>query len=210
MTDRTRAAFGESWSCGAGTTCQPIIRNAALGLEFGQCLRLEEARNFSGQPCLAGAITTSPERPYQDRYRIVKQINSFGTGFSDKTYTCRPAKIGVPGGLAYRQCSPADRVFAGFTGGRVPDEICGMAGGKAFDDCVATNNFAACIGKSVVRGNRPTCGRERFCREDYMCQAFPDDVEGAATTVKDYGFCSPTYFLFQMRIDGHPDPLRRS
>jgi hypothetical protein len=61
----------------------------------------------------------------------------------------------------------------------------------------------------VVRGNQPTCGRERFCREDYMCQAFPDDVEGAATTVKDHGFCSPTYFLFQMRIDGHPDPLRR-
>jgi hypothetical protein len=72
---------------------------------------------------------------------------------------------------------------------------------------VATNNFATCYGASVVRGNRPTCGRDRFCREDFMCQALPDNVAGSSNLVKDFGFCSPTYFLFQMRIDNHPDPV---
>ena len=76
------------------------------------------------------------------------------------------------------------------------------------DTCVATNNFAQCYQASVVRGNRPTCGGDRFCREDFMCQALPDDIAGSGDIVKDFGFCSPTYFLFQMRIDNHPDPVR--
>ena len=83
-----------------------------------------------------------------------------------------------------------------------------LAGGKAFDQCVASNNFAKCYGASVVRGNRPTCGEGRFCREDFMCQALPGEIPGAADVVRDYGLCSPTYFLFQMRMDNHPDPIR--
>jgi hypothetical protein len=206
LTPSAKAEFGESWSCGAGSTCKAIIANPSVGLELGQCLRLEEARNFSGQPCLSGAIATVAGKPYLDRYVLTNQFGAHATGFSQTTFNCRPAKIGVPGGMAYRQCTPADRTFAGFTSGKIPDEICGLAGGKAFDDCVATNNFDACLSKAVTRGNRGTCSASSFCREDYMCQAIPDDVPGATGVVKDYGFCSPTYFLFQMRIDGHPDP----
>lgn len=206
LTESARKALGESWSCGAGSTCKAIIANPSVGLELGQCLKLEEARNFSGQPCLTGAITTASGKPYLDRYVQTGQFGAMATGFSPTGFNCRPAKIGVPGGMAYRQCTPADKSFAGFAGGKVPDEICGLAGGKAFDDCVATNNFDACLSKAVTRGNRGTCSATNFCREDYMCQAIPDDVPGATGVVKDYGFCSPTYFLFQMRIDGHPDP----
>jgi hypothetical protein len=83
-----------------------------------------------------------------------------------------------------------------------------LAGGRAFDRCVATNNFAQCYGASVVRGNRPTCGRDRFCREDFMCQALPNDLPDSKEVAREFGFCSPTYFLFQMRIDNHPDPVR--
>jgi len=202
-------AFGEAWGCIAGSTCKPLVASKAVGIELGQCVRLEEARNFSGQPCLTGAITTAAGKPYLDRYRQTGQFGAFAKGFSQTAFNCRPAKIGVPAGMAYRQCTPADRAFAGFANGKVPDEICGLAGGKAFDDCVATNNFDACLSKAVTRGNRGTCSATSFCREDYMCQAIPDDVPGATTTVKDYGFCSPTYFLFQMRIDGHPDPQGR-
>jgi hypothetical protein len=209
LTGSSRAEFGEGWSCGAGSTCKAIVANASVGLELGQCLRLEEARNFSGQPCLAGAITTVAGKPYLDTYKLTGQFGAFAKGFSQTSFNCRPAKIGVPGGMAYRQCTPADRSFAGFAGGKVPEEICGLAGGKAFDDCVATNNFDACLAKAVTRGNRGTCSATSFCREDYMCQAIPDDVPGATGVVKDYGFCSPTYFLFQMRIDGHPDPQGR-
>lgn len=41
-----------------------------------------------------------------------------------------------------------------------------------------------------------------------MCQALPPDLPGAARVAQENGFCSPTYFVFQMRIDGHPDPDR--
>jgi len=209
LTGESAKAFGESWSCAAGSVCKPLVESRAVGIELGQCVRLDEARNFSGQPCLTGAITTAVGKPYLDRYRKTGQFGAFATGFSQSAFNCRPAKIGVPAGMAYRQCTPADRTFAGFANGKVPDEICGLAGGKAFDDCVATNRFDECLSKAVTRGNRGTCSATSFCREDYMCQAIPDDVPGAATTVKDYGFCSPTYFLFQMRIDGHPDPQVR-
>ena len=206
LMEGARAAFGEGWTCGAGSTCKAIVANPSVGLELGQCLRLEEARNFSGQPCLTGLINTATGKPYLDRYTPTGQFGAFSKGFSQSAFNCRPAKIGVPGGMAYRQCSPADRSFAGFAGGKAPPEICGLAGGKAFDDCVATNDFDSCLAKAVTRGNRGTCSATSFCREDYMCQAIPDDVPGATGVVKDYGFCSPTYFLFQMRIDGHPDP----
>lgn len=209
LTGESARAFGEGWSCAAGSACKPLVESKAVGIELGQCVRLDEARNFSGQPCLTGAIATAVGKPYLDRYRKTGQFGAFATGFSQTAFNCRPAKIGVPAGMAYRQCTPTDRIFAGFANGKVPDEICGLAGGKAFDDCVATNRFDECLSKAVTRGNRGTCSATSFCREDYMCQAIPDDVPGATTTVKDYGFCSPTYFLFQMRIDGHPDPQAR-
>jgi hypothetical protein len=41
-----------------------------------------------------------------------------------------------------------------------------------------------------------------------MCQALATDILDSTEVAKDFGFCSPTYFLFQMRIDNHPDPIR--
>ena len=87
----------------------------------------------------------------------------------------------------------------------MPNEICGLVGGKKFDLCVATNNFDQCLGGAVNRGNRPACSADHFCREDYMCQSLPPDTPGVAK-VKGIGFCSPTYFIFQMRIDNHATP----
>ena len=60
----------------------------------------------------------------------------------------------------------------------------------------------------MLRGNRASCDADRLCREDFMCQSLPADVPDAARVRDRVGFCSPTYFLFQMRLDGHPDPLR--
>ena len=41
-----------------------------------------------------------------------------------------------------------------------------------------------------------------------MCQAFPPDTPNVKK-VKGIGFCSPTYFIFQMRIDNHTTPWER-
>jgi hypothetical protein len=138
--------------------------------------------------------------------KITGQFAAFAPAISRSDYTCRPPKIGVPGGLAYRACNDRDKNFAGFKPGKpMPNEICGLVGGKKFDVCVATNNFDQCLGGAVNRGNRPACSVDHFCREDYMCQALPPDTPGI-DKVTGIGFCSPTYFIFQMRIDNHATP----
>ncbi|MFK0691592.1 hypothetical protein ACFX5Q_25815 [Mesorhizobium sp. IMUNJ 23033] len=161
---------------------------------------------FSGHPCLTGSIASNERQPFNDRYKITGQFAAFATDISRTAYTCRPPKIGVPAGIAYRGCDDKDRAFAAFKAGKpMPSEICGLVGGKKFDTCVATNNFDQCLGGAVNRGNRPACSTDHFCREDYMCQSLPPDTPGVAK-VKGIGFCSPTYFIFQMRIDNHATP----
>ena len=40
-----------------------------------------------------------------------------------------------------------------------------------------------------------------------MCQALPPTLKNVSR-IAGSGYCSPTYFLFQMRIDNHPDPVK--
>ncbi|HEY8564750.1 MAG TPA: hypothetical protein VIL65_04565 [Beijerinckiaceae bacterium] len=194
-----------AWACGAEQTCEVLTENARLGVALGQCMPKPE-KVQAGVACLAGRIETA-DGSFQDRFRRLRQVNSFAERPTATQYNCRPARIGVPGGLAYRQCGPDDRAFKAFADGARPAEICGMAGGKSFDACVASGDFATCMAGSVARGMRPTCGRDTFCREDYLCQSLPEGLEGADKLPSDVGYCSPTYFVFQMRVDGHPDPI---
>ena len=173
---------------------------------MGQCLRPTEAGAYSGQLCLSGEIADG-DRPFNDTFEIGETLNSFAKTVNAKTHACRPPKLGVPGGASYRQCTGPERDFATFTKGARPDEICALAGGKQFDLCVASGDFASCIDTAVVRGNRQTCGGDRYCRDDFMCQDLPPTLANVSR-VKGNGYCSPTYFLLQMRIDNHPDPVK--
>ncbi len=202
----TGTDLAPGWSCAAGLACTAIADEAGTGVRFGQCLPPPE-KVFSGLPCLEGSVVAGAE-PWLDRFVPGAQISSFAPRASPAGYTCRPPVGGAPGGLAYRQCDAADKAFKGFSGGRMANEVCALAGGKAFDTCVASNNFADCLAASVLRGNRMACGGDRFCREDFLCQAFPPDLPGVGKLPAGTGFCSPTYFLFQLRLDGHPDPVK--
>lgn len=199
--------YAERWACAEGLQCRSIAAVSDAPLAMGQCLLpTGSAKMYSGQACLAGTISTWTGQPFNDRYRVDSQFAAFAPAISRDAYNCRPPVIGVPGGLTYRACKEADRDFAGFKQGQPPpDEICGLVGGKAFDKCAASNAFDECLGAATVRGNRQTCSETMPCREDYMCQALPPDTPKLAR-VKGYGFCSPTYFVFQMRIDNHPTP----
>ncbi len=201
---------GAGFTCEGRATCTDLAENAAVGVSYGQCVLNERRDEFSGQACLTGRITTADAaRPWLDRFAVTGQINSRAARINARDHTCRPPVGGAPAGLAYRQCDETDRRFARFAPGRTPpNEICGFAGGRAFDICVATNDFANCLGGSIVRGMRATCSADRLCREDFMCQALPADLPEVGR-VAGLGYCSPTYFLFQMRLDGHPDPRRR-
>lgn len=199
--------YAERWTCAEGLECRAIASVSDAPARMGQCLLpLGSTQLYSGQACLAGTIATNVAAPFNDRYRIDSQFAAFAPSISREAYNCRPPEIGVPGGLAYRACTPAERDFAGFRPGKpVPREICGLVGGKAFDKCAASNAFDECLGAATVRGNRQTCSATMPCREDYICQDLPPDTPKLAR-VKGYGFCSPTYFVFQMRIDNHPTP----
>jgi len=199
--------FAGDWQCGAGTVCTTLSTAPDTGLQVAQCLLPKDSEAmFSGHPCLAGDITTNASQPYNDTQTKTGQFAAFAKKISRTAYTCRPPRIGVPGGIAYRNCNPADRSFANFKQGEpMPNEICALVGGKKFDLCVATGDFSNCLGGAVNRGNRPACDATHFCREDYMCQSLPDDIPGKRR-VKGVGFCSPTYFVFQMRVDNHLTP----
>jgi hypothetical protein len=199
--------FASGWGCEAGLACTALASASGVPAKLGQCLLPADSPNmFSGHPCVTGEIATNSSQPFNDRMKVSAPFTAKAAAINRETYNCRPPKIGVPAGIAYRACTDRDRTFADFRPGKPePREICGLAGGKAFDLCVATNDFESCLGAAVVRGNRPTCSADTFCREDYMCQAFPADTPGIAK-VKGKGFCSPTYFIFQMRIDNHPTP----
>jgi len=207
MADDDAKAFSGGWACGEGTACTPVATATGTRMKLAQCLLPPKSEAmFSGHPCLSGAITTNESEPFNDRMKITGQFAAFAPAISREDYNCRPPKIGVPGGLAYRACTDKDRNFATFKPGKpMPNEICGLVGGKKFDACVATNNFDQCLGGAVARGNRPACSADHFCREDYMCQQLPPDTPGIEK-VRGIGFCSPTYFVFQMRIDNHTTP----
>ena len=70
----------------------------------------------------------------------------------------------------------------GFPGG-----MCAMpcAGGRAFGDCIKENVRPAGLRR---------CDATTPCRDDYIC----------ARTPKGEVDCMPPYFLFQLRVDGHP------
>ncbi|WP_245435875.1 hypothetical protein [Mesorhizobium tamadayense] len=175
------ARFGSSWQCGSGTVCTPIAtasgagRTRAMPAAKGQREDLFRPSLPDRHDCQQHRATF--QRPPQDH----RPFAAFAPAISRTAYTCRPPKIGVPGGFAYRGCDARDLAFSAFKAGKpMPSEICGLVGGKKFDICVATNNFDQCLGGAVNRGNRPACSADHFCREDYICQSLPPDTPGAA------------------------------
>jgi hypothetical protein len=133
-----------------------------------------------------------------------------------------------------RRCSLAEENFKVDFSKGIPDELCANQGGQGFDMCAAAGDSGACLERSIARSMLDTCSLSRTCREDYICQAFPDyqkiskakyvrlkngklvnlstpeQIDGQAIARArelGVGFCVPTYFLFNMRVDGHPSPV---
>ena len=131
-------------------------------------------------------------------------------------YNCRPTKIGVPLGRVTRPCKPDESKLAAFSPAAYPDEICAIVGGKGFEQMAKGYFDSALFAAGVGRGLLNVCSPSRFCREDYICQEMPDLLTGAKFGVspqtldtlksRKIGFCTPTYFVYQLRLDGHPNP----
>ncbi len=167
---------------------------------------------------------------FQDKWQLA------GTLKSMPGYKCVLPQSGAPLGRSSRSCTNSEENFIGLSNleNRIPDEICGNQGGNGFDLCAATGDSGACLESRVVRSMLDTCYPGHFCREDYICQSIPQyneiseehygtkkngkrvnqslpkkiNADFISIAKKEHlGFCAPTYFLFNMRLDGHPSPI---
>lgn len=246
------AHFADAPGCEAGTVCRATVTRAEGPSLFGECTLAQtgDAReNSAGAVCWYGEVRENRELPkargvppsfnffaFRDKWKLQGSVRS-AAAVKLKTHTCVLPQSGAPLGRQSRPCTVAEENFEGLADVRrdlAPAEICANQGGNGFDQCAATGDSGACLESRVVRAMLDSCSFGRFCREDYICQRFPDYHRIAK---KDYaqkkngklvnlsspekinvaslthlreegvGFCVPTYFLFNMRVDGHPNPV---
>jgi len=218
------------WSCNASRnlSCQAVVTNASASFHLGQCTPAPQ-HTYAGLTCRANVIDDSTAsggtrellsfslRSFNDRVSRDELIYKMPEGkLSGYDYNCRPAKIGVPLGRVTRPCKPEESRLAAIQPGRIPDEICAIVGGKGFEQMAKGYFDSAAFAVGVGRGLLNVCSPSRFCREDYICQEMPDLLTAAKFNVSPQslnvlksgkiGFCTPTYFVYQLRLDGHPNP----
>jgi hypothetical protein len=96
--------------------------------------------------------------------------------------TCDDNKVGFPDGMCTAACGGAEMC------GAIPQLVgfnaC-IAKSVSFEDCIKQNSTAAAV---------MSCDETHPCRDDYIC----------ARSASGAGACMPPYFLFQLRVDGHP------
>ncbi|HUS68087.1 MAG TPA: hypothetical protein VMZ28_26320 [Kofleriaceae bacterium] len=183
-----RAAYGDlcsmpgatafdAWPCADGLTCQAI--DPAVGeTQLGQCFP-EERR--AGDPCLRAELL-------QNHHSLDKLVMPWTELGCAPRYSCRKPGGGFPSGMCTSNCDAI----------ATPGEICGPTAGAGFADCLAgRTSFDTCLERHQELASRGRCNADRACRNDYVC---------ARTSAGQDGACVPAYFLFQLRVDGHPAP----
>jgi hypothetical protein len=167
--------------CGLGAafaawTCAPGLRCSPTSEgDVGECVA--DGPPGIGDACEASAVSPAID-PRRDTARLAAPARC-GEG-----RVCEGTSVGFPGGLCSGGC-----------GVLPPGAVCGgipllaefnscLGAGKSFDRCVADN---------ARPGALRACGFHTPCRDDYVCAR-----TGSG------GGCMPPYFLFQLRVDGHP------
>lgn len=177
----------EHWQCEEGLTCQKS--DEAQGEKIiGKCLPTVQK---SGDPCMYGSVTQADRNSDKITLDPTKRCNN-GHG----SYICNPV-IGPPGSK-----------LGGFPTGACAalvcknldpkSEICGRIAAKGFSLCLgdSSKTFEECLDTYSQDQGLGLCNKDRACRNDYVC----------VRVNKDQGACMPSYFVFQVRQDGHPAP----
>lgn len=209
-----------NWSCSSarGLTCQAMTTNASASFRVGQCVPTQK-NIYAGLSCRANVIDdATPKnaagnrlsynvRSFSDRVSKEELIYKVPEGkLSGYDNNCRPTAIGVPLGRLSRPCTTQEATLANLQPGK-NNEICAIVGGKGFEQMAKGYFDSVAFSASVGRGMLDTCSSTRFCREDYICQAMPETLtRGRFRPQTAVGFCTPTYFVYQLRLDGHPNP----
>ena len=148
--------------------------DAPAGEGVGQCLPPEP--RAAGDPCEAGPLDQK-----RDRVASVEKKACAGSA------VCNTNAVGFPGGMCTETCSALS-----------PSAVCGsIAVLDPFNACVARGEpFLDCLANNVRPAGFRACDSENPCRDDYICTRAGAGGRGGA--------CIPPYFLFQLRVDGHP------
>ncbi len=143
---------------------------------FGLCM---PAVAQAGSLCEPARITASAN-PAIDRAQRLPS-----PGCSAASPVCEATAVGFPEGMCSGSCTPGE-------------PGCGqIAVLDAFNRCLAQRRpFAQCL-QHTRPGQLQSCSATQACRGDYLCAQSAGAPAGL-------GLCMPPYFLFQMRVDGHP------
>lgn len=145
-------------------------------VEEGIGICLPDAPGRAGDPCELGTMTTHRD-PRRDTVsgRVERACHSGAA--------CNGNAVGFPGGMCAEPCIDEGTTRCG-----------AIAVLDPFNACLARNEpFSHCLTTHVRPAGLRRCSASSPCRDDYLCAG----EEGG-------GVCVPPYFLFQMRVDGHP------
>lgn len=228
--DRKGDASFRDWDCAAGLVCKTLHHSEAepgLGICLNKSDKLADLK--TGDPFIFGTFRAERVKDganpsvfrYHDSYCPTEDVLNRHHVRDGKDLTddgCLPTP-GDPENKSKREYIRGKGAyqFGGFFGGlrkvRVqqcsatspPGTACTSEAGMAFTECVMQlddrkTSFVPCLTlpQTTSRALVRSCNVERPCRDDYVCLAT------AATAKTGLGACLPPYFLFQFRIDGHP------
>jgi hypothetical protein len=169
------------WQCAEGLSCQAQGTAHGEPAQVGVCL---PAQAGVGDPCETSELTQTDD-PHRDR-----NANPQALSCAASAAICNESKVGFPGGMCTASCTSLPAQAA-----------CGaIAVLSSFNDCLARSQpFSSCIADNSSPAGLRRCDLTLPCRDDYLC----------ARTPGGNGACIPPYFLFQLRVDGHPSPRDR-
>jgi hypothetical protein len=129
----------------------------------------------AGDPCEAGPLDAK-----RDRVSRAERKACAGNA------ACNTNAVGFPGGMCTETCSALSA-----------SSVCGsIAILDPFNACVARGEpFFDCLANNVRPAGFRACDADTPCRDDYICTKAANGPRGT---------CIPPYFLFQLRVDGHP------
>lgn len=179
------------WTCAAGFKCGDLS-----GDEIGMCIR--EGAPGAGDACEASTVNYHPDGQ-EDSVSNIEDITC-GILPNGRYAYCNHSGVdphttskfgGFPNGSCSNKCGTMGAE------NRDEDTICGAHPPGGFTACLASGKpFTDCLSGASSKFRR-RCDAETPCGEDYVCAGVP----GANDNV---GACMPPYFIFQVRVDGHP------
>jgi len=129
----------------------------------------------AGDPCESGPLDAKRDRVA----RVERKACAANAA-------CNTNAVGFPGGMCTETCSSLSA-----------SSVCGsIAILDPFNACVARGEpFFDCLANNVRPAGFRACNADTPCRDDYICTKAANGTRGT---------CIPPYFLFQLRVDGHP------